>query len=141
MWGYYPYPERNRSKWGANTTNDSGWDSHLRSTHAVTGYHLLARDGEIGHVEDFVIDDETWAIRYLIVSTTDFWPGKKGPDIATVDRKVSWEESEVVVDLSRAMIKGAPEYTDGSLPSGDGETGLYGYYNRAGYWVDELLPA
>ena len=45
-----------------------------------------------------------------------------------------------MVDLSKAMIKGALEYTDGSLPSRDDETGLYGYYNRAGYCVDELLP-
>lgn len=141
MWGYYPHPERDRSKWGANAKNGSEWDSHLRSTHAVTGYHLWARDGEIGHVEDFVIDDETWAIRYLIVATTDFWPGKKVLISPQWIEKVSWEASEVVIDLTREMIKGAPEYTEGSLPSRDDETGLYGYYNRAGYWVDELIPA
>ena len=140
-WGYYPHPERDPRKWGATGKNGSEWDSHLRSTHAVTGYHLLARDGEIGHVEDFVIDDETWAIRYLIVATTDFWPGKKVLISPQWIEKVSWEESEVIVDLSREMIKGAPEYTEGSLPTRDDETGLYGYYNRAGYWVDELLPA
>ena len=140
MWGYYPYPKRDRSKWGGNAKNGSEWDSHLRSTHEVTGYHLLARDGEIGHIEDFVIDDETWAIRYLIVATTDFWPGKKVLISPQWIEKVSWEASKVVIDLSREMIKGAPEYTDGSLPSRDDETGLYGYYNRAGYWVDELLP-
>jgi hypothetical protein len=139
-WGYYPHPERDRSMWGANGKNGSEWDSHLRSTHAVTGYHLLARDGEIGHVEDFVIDDETWAIRYLIVATSDFWPGKKVLISPQWIEKVSWEESEVMIDLTREMIKGAPEYADGSLPSRDDETGLYGYYNRAGYWVDELLP-
>ena len=77
MWGYNPYPERDHSKWGSHVDTANKWDSHLRSTHAVTGYRLLALDGEIGHVEDFVIDDETWAIRYLTVSTTGFWPGKK----------------------------------------------------------------
>jgi hypothetical protein len=42
-------------------------DSHLRSTGAVTGYHIEAEDGEIGHVAGFVVDDETWAIRYIEV--------------------------------------------------------------------------
>ena len=87
MWGYYPHPERDRSKWGANAKNGSEWDSHLRSTHAVTGYHLWARDGEIGHVEDFVIDDETWAIRYLIVATNRLLAREKGLNIPTMDRE------------------------------------------------------
>ena len=45
-----------------------------------------------------------------------------------------------MVDVSRELIKGDPEYKDGALPSRDDEIGVYGYYNRAGYWVDELLP-
>jgi hypothetical protein len=47
----------------------------------------------------------------------------------------------VVIDLSRETIKGAPEYTERSLITRDHEIGLYGYYNRPGYWVEELLPA
>jgi hypothetical protein len=52
-------------------------DSHLRSTDEVTGYHIEAEDGAIGHVKDFLVDDETWAIRYLEVDTQNWWPGKK----------------------------------------------------------------
>lgn len=52
-------------------------DPHLRSTNAVRGYEIQALDDEIGHVEDFVIDDETWAIRYLVVATRNWWPEKK----------------------------------------------------------------
>ena len=43
----------------------------------MTGYHIEATDGGIGHVKDFIIDDETWAIRYLEVDTRNWWPGKK----------------------------------------------------------------
>jgi len=141
MWGYYPYPERDLSKRGEHAGAANEWDSHLRSTYAVGSYHLLARDGEIGHVEDFVVDDETWAIRYLIVATTDFWPGKKVLISPQWIERVSWEESKVVIDLPRETIKEAPEYTDGSLLTRDHEIRLYGYYNRSGYWVDDLLPA
>jgi hypothetical protein len=52
-------------------------DSHLRSTKAVTGYHIEAADGEIGHVDGFIVDDEAWAIRYIEVATKNWWPGKK----------------------------------------------------------------
>ncbi len=77
MWGAYPYIERNREQWQGSTPNGKTWDSHLRSTREVRGYHIQATDDEIGHVEDFIIDDETWAIRYLVVDTQNWWPGKR----------------------------------------------------------------
>ena len=57
VWGEYPYIERDQTKWGAITKEVKSWDRHLRSTHEVTGYHLQAVDGEIGHIVDFVIDE------------------------------------------------------------------------------------
>jgi hypothetical protein len=72
--------------------NAMGWDPHLRSTDEVTGYHLVALDGEIGHVDDFIIDDETWAIRYLVVATRNWWPGKKVLISPKWIESVSWEE-------------------------------------------------
>jgi len=52
-------------------------ESHLRSMNYVSGYAIQATDGEIGHVDDFIVDDEPWAIRYIVVDTRNFWPGKK----------------------------------------------------------------
>ena len=60
-----------------STSGSKTFDPRLRSTHDVSGHHIQAKDGEIGHVEDFIIDDETWMIRYLIVDTLNFWEGKK----------------------------------------------------------------
>ncbi|MGA3344470.1 MAG: PRC-barrel domain-containing protein [Terracidiphilus sp.] len=138
MWGGNPYIERDRSRWGLAASEAMGWDRHLRSTHEVTGYHLLALDGEVGHVDDFIIDDK-WAIRYLVIDTTNWWPGKKVLISPKWIENVSWEEKEVSIRLSRETIKAAPEYTDQSLLTRDYETGLYGHYNREGYWVDELV--
>ena len=115
----------------------STWDAHLRSTQHVSGYHIQAADGEIGHVDDFVIDDETWAIRYLRVDTVNWWPGKKVLVAARWIERVSWDESKVFINLSRAAIKQAPEYTEESLLSRDYESRLHGHYNRQDYWVDE----
>ena len=52
-------------------------DPHLRSTEAVTGYHIHAKDGEIGHVADFLIEDADWSIHYLVVDTKNWWPRKQ----------------------------------------------------------------
>ena len=54
---------------------DRPW--HLRSVEAVTGYHIHASDGEIGYVEDFLLQDTDWSIHNLVVDTTNWWPGKK----------------------------------------------------------------
>ena len=96
-----------------------------------------AADGEIGHVEDFIIDDETWAIRYLLIDTGSWWPGKKVLISPHWIERISWSESKVFVNLSCETIRQSPEYTEESLLTREYETGLHGHYNRQGYWVDE----
>jgi hypothetical protein len=141
VWGELPYIERDRNKWGQFTQGGKAWDRHLRSTHEVTGYHLQALDGEIGHIEDFVLDDETWTIRYLIVGTKNWWPGKHVLVSPQWIERVSWSESKVFINLSRQTIKESPEYTEESLLTREYEIGLHHHYNRKGYWIDELAAA
>jgi len=137
MWGSYPYIVRDREKWKESTQGEKNWDPHLRSTHEVSGYHIQAADGEIGHVEDFIIDDKNWAIRYLIIDTRNWWPGKKILVSPQWIERVSWNESKVFVNLPSQTIKQAPEYTEESLLTRDYESRLHQYYNRPGYWADE----
>ena len=90
-------------------------DPHLRSVEAVTGYHIHARDGEIGHVDDFVIDDAGWAIPLLIVDTRNWWPGKKLLIPTGTVRDIVWDDKLVYLTLSRGQIKDGPIY-DTSRP-------------------------
>jgi uncharacterized protein YrrD len=136
-WGPYPIILRNPEERTKSTKGGKAWDSHLRSTRAVSGHYVQATDGEIGHVEDFVIDDETWAIRYLIIDTRNWWPGKKVLISPQWIERVSWDEFTVFVNLLREAIKQAPEYTEESLLTRDYEADLHKHYNRQGYWVDE----
>ena len=137
MWGYYPYLERDRDQWKNFTAEEKAWDPHLRSTHQVTDYHIQATDGEIGHVEDFIIDDETWAIRYLEVATRNWWPGKKVLVSPSWIESLSWMDSEIRTGLSRTVIKSAPEY-DESLPvTREYESELHRHYGRPPWWLHE----
>ncbi|MDD2599786.1 MAG: PRC-barrel domain-containing protein [Kiritimatiellae bacterium] len=107
----------------------------MRSTNAVSGYHIQAKDGEIGHVEDFIIDDETWAIRYLVINTSNWWIGKKVLVSPRWIESVNWDTSEVFVNLPREVIKHAPEYTDWSILTREFEDCLHKHYKRDGYWI------
>jgi hypothetical protein len=90
-------------------------DSHLRSASQVTGYYVRASDGEIGHVQDFIVDDRTWALRYMVVNTRNWLPGKKVLISPKWIRTANWKEATVSVRLTRRAIQESPEY-DASKP-------------------------
>jgi hypothetical protein len=135
MWGPYNYPVLHKVQTAAHS--EKAWEPNLRATAAVSGYHVQAEDGEIGHVVDFIVDDKTWAIRYLIVDTQSWSPGKHVLLSPQWIERVSWNESKVFVKLSRETIKQGPEYQKDSLITRDFETRLHHHYNREGYWSNE----
>ena len=112
-------------------------DSHLRSTEAVTGYHIEAADGEIGHVDGFVMDDEAWAIRYIEAATRNWWPGKKVLVSPAWIERVSWTDSKVYVGLSREAIRNGPEYVESMPVTREYENRLYFHYGRPPYWLHQ----
>jgi uncharacterized protein YrrD len=83
-------------------------DVHLRSTRHVTGYHILAIDGEIGHVKDFIMDDETWQLLFLVVDTQNWFGGKKVLISVKHIKEVQWSNSKVFVNVSIDVIKNSP---------------------------------
>jgi hypothetical protein len=140
LWGLGPYPvmtpggeapewER-RWEWGAQERGDP----HLRSSGAVIGYHIEATDGEIGHVEDFLVEDSSWAIRYMIVDTRNWWPGKKVLVSPEWIERVDWGDSTVHVSVTRAQIEKSPEYDPTGPVARDYEARLHDHYRRPRYW-------
>jgi hypothetical protein len=135
-WGNYPFLNRHPEEQSATNQGGKAWNHHLRSTYAVQGYNIEAIDGEIGHVKDYIIKDDTWEILYLVVDTRNWLPGKSVLISPEWIDKVSWDESKVFVSLSQDAIKESPEYSDEILLSREYETKLHRHYNRVGYWVD-----
>jgi sporulation protein YlmC with PRC-barrel domain len=114
-------------------TREEG-DPHLRSVKEVAGYYIHARDGDIGHVEDLVVDTDAWVIRYIAVDTANWWPGKKVLIAPTAFTEVIWATRTVNVDLTREQIKGAPEYYPGETIDRDYEVRYRDYYGYPHYW-------
>lgn len=90
--------------------NADSADSHLRSTREVIGYHIQAIDGELGHIDDFLVDDESWAIRYAVVDTSNWWFGRKVVLDPQLIREVTWSAQKVSVGLSRQALKNSTPF-------------------------------
>lgn len=110
-------------------------DVHLRSADTVKGYHIQASDDSIGHVEDFIFDDESWALRYLVVDTRNWWPGGKKVLVATrwIDR-IDWSEQKVFTSLTRDAVKASPAYEESATIDREYEARLHDAYGREHYW-------
>jgi uncharacterized protein YrrD len=109
-------------------------DPHLRSCHDVVGYHIKAQDGEIGHVQGWIVDEQSWAIRYLVVDTSNWWMGHRVLVAPQWITQVSWSDSIVAVSLTRQAIESSPPWDGSSPPSREQEAGIYAHYDRTGYW-------
>lgn len=101
-----------------------------RSMRNVSTYNVEATDGAIGHVDDFLIDDRTWDIRYLVVTTRNWLPGKKVLIAPPWIENVNWEEARVHVRLTRAAIKGSPVYNPSEPLSSEYTSHLHDYYGQ-----------
>jgi uncharacterized protein YrrD len=94
---------------GTDAVQDDG-DPHLRSALAVIGGHIAAIDGEIGHVEDFLIDDETWHLSFMTVDTKNWLPGQRVLLPVRLIREIDWFSGIIDIAIDRATVKGSPPY-------------------------------
>jgi hypothetical protein len=113
-------------------------DPHLRSGNAIVKYDVHATDGDIGHVQGLLIDERSWAIRYLIVNTSNWWVGHEVLIAPQWIEGVSWNDRNVSVSLTRDAVRSSPAHTPGTRTERDEETRIHDHYGRPGYWACEV---
>jgi hypothetical protein len=109
--------------------------SNIRSTNEVAGYRIHAQDDDIGHIEDFLVEEETWIIRYLVIDTSNWIPGSKRVivDPNWVDQ-VRWDDRSVYLRMTKEQIENSPEY-DPLVPIyRDYEQSIFDHYDFPYYW-------
>jgi len=116
-------------------------DPHLRSCNEVIGYHIQATDGEIGHVQGLLVDEQTWAIRFLVVDMNNWWLDQWVLVAPQWIRQMSWSDTAVSLDLTRQDVKNAPEYDPAGEPERTQELGIYKHHGRPVQWVAEAPAA
>ncbi len=144
IWGMGAYPgSLMAGMWDgvpAEHSEKASGDVHLRSAREVQGYDIQGNDEEIGHVDDFLVDDETWEVRYLVIDTSNWWFGRKVLVAPHWASRISWAESKVYVDMSRQEIKDSPEWNATAAVNREYEARLYDYYGRPVYWDSDDRP-
>jgi sporulation protein YlmC with PRC-barrel domain len=113
---------------------ESEEETDLRSAKEVIGYGVRARDGDIGHIEDLVLDDKAWVLRYLAVDTRDWLPGKKVLVAVQWLEEIDWLEKKVSADLSQKEIEKSPPYDPSAPVNREYEDRLFDYYGKPKYW-------
>jgi sporulation protein YlmC with PRC-barrel domain len=97
-----PFPVMDES--GPNDEKANA-ELHLRSTKSINGYRIYAADGEIGHVNDFIMDDKTWQIKFIVIDTHNWFGGKKVMIPVGLIKKIEWADSEVFLKMSIAAVE------------------------------------
>ncbi len=139
LWGHEMVP--NGRPLDSDTDNGEGCaeeDEHLRSVREVIGYRLHAVDGDIAQVNDFLFDEQTWALRYVLAHLT----GRSGGRGIVIPPKlvdhVVWTRAHVAVNASQEQILSAPALEkDRTTLDRDFETRIFSHYTTHPYWVSE----
>jgi PRC-barrel domain len=113
-------------------------DRHLRSGKEIMTYRIQATDGDIGHVQGFLVDEKTWAIRYMIINTSNWWVGHEVLISPQWIDEVRWDDNKVSVSLTRDAVRSSPAYSPQTRVDRDEETRIYDHYGRPGYWAREV---
>jgi hypothetical protein len=151
LYGYYGYDVT----WGGGFAGGNGTavpttagtsvpvskgDPHLRSIAEVSGYGIHAIDGDIGHLDRFLIDDQDWTVRYLVVDTATWWLGKHVLVAPTAIKEISWAERFLRLDLTCYKIKGSPVWDQSGIVDRAYEQLLRIYYGWDGA-AEQAAPA
>jgi hypothetical protein len=144
IWGFGASPAAlTTGRWdeAAERQAEENGDSHLRSANEIRGYHVRATDNAIGHVSDFVIDDEAWVVRYFVLNTSNWGFGKKVLIAPHWVNQLSWPDRQMHVDLSSEGIRNSPEWDPNAAINREYEARLYDYYGRPVYWDSADQPS
>jgi hypothetical protein len=113
-------------------------DPHLRSAASVSGYKVHATDGTIGHVESFLVDDQAWDIRYLIIDTRNWWPGRHVLLAPFAVSEIDWSSGQIRLNATREKVRTGADWQppdwqpDAAFPHED-ERRLHAHYGWPGY--------
>ncbi len=156
LWGGETYPDRFTAGAGCfgntpfilkpprNESSDSDEETEphlqhdLRSGMKLKGSRVIAADGDIGQVTDMLIDEETWAIRYLVVETANWWLGHQVLIAPQWIEGVNWADTTISIEMTRQEVKGSPHFDPNVQIDRQDEIGIHEHYGSPGYWVVEV---
>ncbi|MBU1295340.1 MAG: PRC-barrel domain-containing protein [Gammaproteobacteria bacterium] len=118
-----------------NQENHQNKDPNLRSCQAIIDYHVHAKDGDIGHIAEILVEENTWAVRYLVINTSNWWGGHQVLISPEWIKDIDWLDESLTIDLTRQLVKDSPEYNSTEQINRHQEAEMYEHYGLTGYWA------
>lgn len=114
----------------------------LRSLNKLLGSTILAKDGELGKIHDFLFDDRAWTVRYLDIETGSWLSSRRVLLSPSAAGRPDWEKLVVPVDLTMDQVRNSPDIDTAKPVSRQEEIAMVRHYGWAAYWTMEppLLP-
>lgn len=119
----------------ARTAEDATANT-LRSVSEVMGYEVSASDGEVGVVVDFIGEETDWKVRYFVVDTGSWLPGRKVLLSPSWISEIQWADRKVTTDLNQEVIEASPTFDPYAPVNREYELRLFDFYGRPAYWSD-----
>ncbi|MBF0503009.1 MAG: PRC-barrel domain containing protein [Candidatus Riflebacteria bacterium] len=133
LFNHYHWPAYWTSKEITESTDHSppqpsADDLHLCDTHTTFGIHAV--DGEIGHVEDYIVNTDNWSLNFLVVRTANWLPGKKVLISPQLINHLDYANKTLYVNLTKEAVENSLEFDPTRLVNTLYEAHLYDYYGR-----------
>ncbi|PSL50806.1 PRC-barrel domain protein [Salsuginibacillus halophilus] len=144
MWGSFPYPHQLRveaphHQRPQELPNEE--EIKVRSLKEMTGdwsgYDVEGSDGDIGTIDDVIVEDDTWNIRYISVDTGRLFSTGHAVLSSSWILHTEDEEKKVRVKMARHEVQAAPEYVPGQPLDREFEERLFDHYDQEKYWEAE----
>jgi sporulation protein YlmC with PRC-barrel domain len=113
-------------------------DPALHSAIGLKGCRVVASDGDVGHVTDLVFDEDTWAIRYLVVETTDWWQAHQLLIAPQSIDKIDWGDITINLSMVRHEVKAFPHHDPSVKVDRHDEVGAAQPHVSPDYWIVEV---
>ena len=112
----------------------------LHRLHALVEHRVIATDGEAGRVQDFLFDDKTWMIHYLVVDVKR-WPLDTEMILpVTAIKQLDWENKSLYLELTKEQVRESPDADTKEPVSRQQEMAMMDYFGKLAYWVDRRTP-
>ncbi len=113
----------------------SSGDRHLRSFNEILGYAVACRDGDVGEVDDFILDDDSWSLRYFVIDAGGWLSDRKLVLALPWVKGVDWETRGVQVDVTKQELKQSPQFDPSVVLDREFERRLHEHFGKPGYWT------
>ena len=113
---------------------------HKGWTGAILGYEVQGPDQRIGDVQDFIVDDQTGDIRYLVVGADGPQSSRKILLAPNWTDRINWGERKVYMDFAAQLVHESPAWVWATPLTRDYETRLHDHFRQPPYWTRSKEP-